>query len=385
MKRSFVTLIATAALLVGACSAPGSVPASGTSATNPPVSRLSSGTETTATSPSTGPIDITDALGRSVTFAAPPRRIVIAGHALFMVADAVYLFPEASSRVVALGNTVQNARSFIAVVDPGYGSKIVLADSAGAEEIAAARPDVVLMKSSNADTLGKPLDALGEKVVYVDFETPDQYSRDLTTLGQLFGDQARAQKLISYFQGQTARVTSAVAGIPVSQKPQVLMLYYSNKNGTVAFNVPPLGYVQSIEVQLAAGRVAWKDAQLGNGWTTVTLEQIAAWAPDQIYVIAYSGDVSRVVDTLKADPQWQALKAVRQGAIHGFPGDYYSWDQPDPRWILGLTWLAATIHPDRFADLDMSSEVRSFYRDLYGMDDAAYDNYVKPYLSGDLP
>jgi len=386
MKRPFITLAAVVGLVVGACSAPSSVPASSMARTSPGASGLASMAATAGgANPSTGPIDVTDALGRSVAFAAPPTRIAIAGKALFMVADAAYLFPEASSRVVALGSTVQNTLAFIPVIDPTYDSKTILDVSAGAEQIAATRPDVVLMKSSNADTLGKPLDALGVKVVYVDFETPDQYARDLKTLGQLFGDDARARQLISYFEGQTARVTAAVAGISDSQKPRVLMLYYSNKNGTVAFNVPPLSYIQSTEAQLAGGQLVWKDAQLGNGWTTVTLEQIAAWDPDQVYLIAYAGNVGSVVNSLKTDPQWQELRAVKKNAIYGFPGDYYSWDQPDPRWVLGLTWLATKIHPDRFAGLDMGAEIQGFYRDLYGMDGAAYEKYLKPYLSGDLP
>jgi iron complex transport system substrate-binding protein len=163
------------------------------------------------------------------------------------------------------------------------------------------------------------------------------------------------------------------------------MLYYSNKNGTVAFNVPPLSYIQSTQAQLAGGQLVWKDARLGNGWTTVTLEQIAAWDPDQVYVIAYAGNVGSVVDSLKTDPQWQELRAAKKHAIYGFPGDYYSWDQPDPRWVLGLTWLAAKIHPDRFTGLDMGAEIQGFYRDLYGVDGAAYEKYLKPYLSGDLP
>jgi iron complex transport system substrate-binding protein len=375
VKRSFLA-VAAAALLVGACSTPGSTPAASIAPSN---------AASIAANPSSGPITITDAMGRNVTFASPPKRVAIAGKALFMVADAVYLFPEASSRIVALGSTVQNKLSFPSVVDPAYATKTILDGSAGAEQIAATQPDVVLMKSSNADTLGKPLDALGVKIVYVDFETPDQYARDLETLGQLFGDAARAQQLIAFFKGQSDRVTTAVAGLGDAEKPGVLLLYYSSKNGTVAFNVPPLSYIQSTEVQLGGGRLVWKDAQLGNGWTTVTLEQIAAWNPDQIYVIAYSGNVSDVVTKLKADPQWQLLSAVKKGALFGFPGDYYSWDQPDPRWVLGLTWLAAKMHPDRFTSLSMDKETRVFYQDLYGMDGAAYDKSVKPFLTGNLP
>jgi hypothetical protein len=52
---------------------------------------------------------------------------------------------------------------------------------------------------------------------------------------------------------------------------------------------------------------------------------------------------------------------------------------------LGLTWLAAKMHPNRFTSLSMDKETRGFYRDLYGMDDAAYDKSVKPFLTGNLP
>jgi iron complex transport system substrate-binding protein len=330
-------------------------------------------------------VEVTDALGRTVDFAAPPARIAIAGKALFMVADAVYLFPEAAERVVALGSTVQNEAGFVPVIDPNYATKTILDGSAGAEEIAAVHPDVVLLKSSNEQTLGRPLEAIGVKVVYVDFETPDQYSRDLTTVGKLLGDMDRANQLIAYFHDQVSSVTSALSGLSQGQKPRVLMLYYSAKNGSVAFNVPPLGYIQTTEVELAGGDPVWKDAQLGTGWTTVSLEQIAAWDPDQIYVIAYNGNVKDVVAGLEADPKWQALRAVKANALYAFPGDYYSWDQPDPRWVLGLRWLALKMHPDRFPGFDMNAQIRAFYGDLYGLDAAAFRKDVQPYLSGDLP
>jgi iron complex transport system substrate-binding protein len=372
MKRSFVAFAAGLAFLAGAC----------TSTATPGASTAALGSA--GNSASAGPITVTDALGRAVEFSTPPARIAIAGKALFMVADAVYLFPEASARIVALGNTVQNARAFIPAIDPAYSGKTVLDQSAGAEEIAATHPDVVLMKSSNQATLGRPLEAIGVKVVYVDFETPDQYSRDLATLGELFADPARARTLSSYFQDQVTRVTSALSGISDAQKPRVLMLYYSAKNGSVAFNVPPLTYVQTAEAELGGGNPVWKDAQLGAGWTTVTLEQIAAWDPDQIYVIAYSGNVGDVVAGLKVDSRWQALRAVKAGAIYAFPGDYYSFDQPDPRWVLGLDWLAARMHPDRFPGFNMDARLRSFYSDLYGLDGAAYAKLVQPYLSGDV-
>lgn len=332
-----------------------------------------------------GEITVTDALGRQVTFAEPPQRIAVTGKALFMVADAIYLFPEASSRVVAIGKTAQGKLDFIPVIDPDYTSKMILDSQAGAEQIAAAKPDVVLLKSSNAEKLGKSLESVNIPVVYVDFETPEQYMRDLTTLGQLFQNEERAEQLIALYQERTDRVTNALADLKDDQKPRVLLLYYSDKDGAIAFNVPPTTFIQSMDVQIGGGQPVWTDAQLGDGWTKVTIEQIAAWDPDQIYIVAYFNSVKDVIASLKADPQWQALRAVKQDTLYGFPGDYYSWDQPDPRWILGLTWMAAKIHPDRFTDLDMDEEIRSFYQDFYNMNDASYQELIQPNLTGDLP
>ena len=330
-------------------------------------------------------ITLTDALGRQVRLARPPQRMVLAGKAVIMLADALYLFPEASSRVVAIGRTVQNKLDFIPVIDPNYAGKTVLESSVGPEQIAAARPDLVLLKSSVAESLGKPVESLGIPVVYADFETPEQYQRDLITLGQIFQNEDRARQLMAFFQQRMERVSRAVADLQEEQKPRVLLLNYSDRDGALAFNVPPLQWMQTLLVQMGGGRPVWKEAQIGQGWTKVTLEQIAAWDADQIYIVAYSGNVSDVIKKLKADPQWQALRAVKQGALYGFPGDYYSWDQPDARWILGLTWIAARIHPERFQSLDMQHEIGSFYQELYRMDDAAYQKYIQPNLVGDLP
>lgn len=333
--------------------------------------------------PASAGFSVTDALGRKVAFASAPQRIAINGKALFMIADAIYLFPEASSRIVAIGNTAQGKYSFAKAIDPSFGEKIALDTNAGAEAIAAAKPDAALLKSSMAGTLGKTVEALGIPVVYVDFETPEQYDRDLATLGALFQNPARATELIAAFRSRTDKVAKAVAGIPEGKRPRALVLYYSEQGGSVAFNVPPLGWMQSIQVKLGGGEPVWKDAQPGNGWTKATIEQIAAWNPDQIFVIAYFSDLDKVIASLKSDPQWAGLGAVKRGALYGFAGDYYSFDQPDPRWVLGLEWMAAKINPTLFPGFDLKAEARAFYRDFYGLGDAAYARIIAPYLHGE--
>ncbi|MCX6056085.1 MAG: ABC transporter substrate-binding protein [Chloroflexi bacterium] len=330
------------------------------------------------------PITVTDALDRTVVFEQPPQKIVLIGKALFMVADAIYLFPEAGNKIAALSPTNQGVYNFIPMIDPTFNAKISLETNAGAEQIAAVQPDLVIMKSMMAETLGAPLEALNIPVLYLDFETADQYKHDLATLGQLFQNPAQAEKIAAFYQEKVDSITQTLSGLTEDQKPSVLLLYYSEKEGTLSFNVPPKAWMQTWMIQTAGGNPVWLDANPGKGWAQVNLEQIAAWNPDTIFIASYIVPVNDVVAKLKADPQWQLLNAVKQDKLYGFATDVYSWDQPDTRWALGLTWVAATLHPELFPGLDITAEAKAFYQELYGMDSAAFEKNIQPILTGSI-
>jgi len=342
-------------------------------------------TQARSSQPAAGAFTVTDALGRQVTFQQPPQRIVLTGKALFMIADAIYTFPEASQRLVALGSTQQGTGNFIPLIDPAFGDKAKLEGDAGAEQIAAVQPDLVILKSSMAESLGKTLEEVKIPVVYIDFETPEQYERDLATLGQLFQNEARAKEVAAFYKERVDRISQAVAGLKEEDKPRVLILYYSDKDGQVAFNVPPLTWMQTLLVQAAGGAPVWADANPGKGWTKVSLEQVAAWDPDQVYIVSYFKPVGEVIAGLKADAQWKELRALKDEKVYGFARDLYSWDQPDTRWALGLLWLAGKINPQLFPDLDIQKEAQVFYQTLYGMDEAAFQKDILPTFAGDLP
>jgi iron complex transport system substrate-binding protein len=343
----------------------------------------SSATEETD-APAVG-LAITDARGETVEFAAPPERVTIAGRGNSMVVNAVYLFPQAETRVVALPTSGQTlAEDFIALVDPAYDEKIHFAREVGAEQIAAVQPDVVLLKRYAVDRLGGPLEALGVPVAAVELETPAQYERDLRLLGQLLGAEARAEEVLEFYRRNQDRVAQALSNLPEDERPQVLLVQYNDRGGEVAFHVPPASWIQTTLVEQAGGQPVWTAASQGDGWTVVNFEQIAVWDPDRIFVVNYFGDVDETVGRLVADPAWQSLTAVETGQIYAFPKDFYSWDQPDPRWILGLTWLATRIHPTRFEEVDMTAQILDFFGHMYRLDEATVREQILPRLQGDV-
>jgi len=328
---------------------------------------------------------VTDALGRQVRFREPPRRIALSGKAVTMIAHALYMFPDAGRRIIAAEKTGEVVSDFIRAIDAEAAGRPPLPELTGPEAIAAQQPDVVVLKSYLAQTLGRSLETLKLPVVYVDLETPEQFYRDLRTLGAMLDQGERAEQLVDYFQAAARRVRDAVAGIPDGERRRVLVLYYSGSRGSAALNVPPASWLQTVMTEMAGGIPVWKDANPGGGWSRVSLEQVYAWDADAVFVTSYAEPSTAVVDRLRHDPRWQSLRALRAGRLHAFAGDFLSWDLPDPRWILGLTWMARKLYPERMGGVDILETVRMFYRTAYDQDDSFFDRKVRPVLRGDLP
>ena len=331
------------------------------------------------------PLEITDATGHTAVLDGIPERVAIAGKATIMVQDAIYLFPEAIEVVIALENRNQSAFSFLPVVDPGLEDKAIFEKNVGPEQIAAVHPEVILMKSFMAEQLGEPLEQLSLPVIYLDLETPEAFYLDLEVLGQVFDNPDRAENLINYYQERVSKTEQLVANVAEDQKPTVLVIKYSDSGGEVAFSVPPVTWLQTRLVEIAGGNPVWKDLDDGGGWVVVNIEQIAAWDPDIVFLIEYSGMALEIKQNIIANPILSNLRAVKNDQLFAFGYDFYSWDQPDTRWILGLQWLATKLHPDLTGEIDILAEVNSFYNELYGMDQDTIDTEVLPRLTGDIP
>lgn len=311
-----------------------------------------------------------------------PERIVQVGSSAFMVENAMYMFPEASGRIIAMADGNQGSGFFAADLDADINSKVILPRTANTEAVLALNPDVVVMKDFLRSRMGEPLERVGVKTLYLNLETPEAWIEDLDLLGGLFGNTRRAAELKQLFKERLSSVEIPLADMAENRKPRTLLLYWSVKDGATAVNIPPLSWIQTRMVEMAGGDPVWKNADLGERWTQTGIEQIAAWNPEVIIVAAYHVNAVDAVELIRLDPTWSSLDAVKNGNLHAFPGDYYSWDQPDARWLLGLQWLASTLHPEEFPDLNMESEARTFFRDFYFLDEADFNSLIAPRLSG---
>lgn len=311
-----------------------------------------------------------------------PQRIVQVGSSAFIIENALYMFPEASERIVAMAEGDQGSGFFAADLDPDIKNKTILPRNTNTEAVLALDPDTVVMKKYLKDRMGEPLERVGIPAVYLDLETPEAWAEDLETIGFMFGNPDRAVELQKLFNQRIEFVESPLAALKESEKPRTLLLYWSVKDGTSSVNIPPISWIQTRIVDMAGGVPVWKDAELDERWTRTGIEQIAVWDPDVIIIAAYHINASDALSQIKKDPSWSNLRAVANNNIHAFPADYYSWDQPDARWLLGLQWLAHSLHPEKYPGLDMENEARQFFRDFFFMGESEFDEFILPRLTG---
>jgi iron complex transport system substrate-binding protein len=314
--------------------------------------------------------------------AAAGNRLVLGGRAVIMVADAVYLFPGAGERVAAIAGADQGLGSFLAAIDPGYAKKPTLDRNAGAEAYAALKPDAIILKSSMKKSLGPSLDALGLRQLYLNLETPEDYSADLRLLGRFLGMERRGDDLVEFYESRVRTIQAAVEKIKPLASPKVLLVQAPGPIGG-AWDVPPVSWMQTRLVEMAKGSPVWTKANPGAGWGSINAEQIAAWDPDYVFVVDYRDDSRLSAARFSSTPSLKGVSAVKKGRVFGFPQDFYSWDQPDVRWILGLEWIARKLYPEAFSSFPMMDSARDFFRFMYGFDKENFDRVILPRLSGD--
>ena len=321
-------------------------------------------------------VTVTDALGREVSLPDTPSRIVLTGKAVIMLIDALYMFPRAGERVVAVGVTDQGLGDFFPVLDPDSDKKARLGKNAGPEEILAQKPDLVLLKSYLRDSLGKPLETAGVPVIYLDLETPAQYERDLRILGDVLAQPERAEEIIALFNDRVENLRQVVSCIA---HPYMLLLNVGTQGGDRIFSVPPKGWIQGDQVELAGGIPVWYEEALSPGWNKVNFEQIARWNPQSLILLSYRGDAADVARELQTDPLWKDIQAVKDGRIFSMPADFYSWGQPDSRWILGAEWIATALRGGDFGGT-FNQNVFSFFHDFYGMPREKVEQAILPLM-----
>jgi iron complex transport system substrate-binding protein len=290
-------------------------------------------------------------------------------------------FTPGRERLIGMEKTAGFSDPLMERLDPAFGKKIFLAPGWTVPEVAALKANVVLGRGRKLEEPFKALVEAGVPVVLLGLDSPEQYERDLATVGTLLAAKERVDELILYYRDLYGRIVIGTAGLSADAKPRILLARAVLAGGTADLSLPPLGSMPTGLVR-AAGGTPWEDAADKNGVTKpLSMAALATWNPDLIVLsVPAAADPAAVLAAFRADPRAQTLKALKPGRIFTLPSDLEAWDTADPRWIMGLDWLAAQVNPGRFPAYSLDTDVITFFDKLYGFDKAAVAALITPVL-----
>jgi iron complex transport system substrate-binding protein len=300
-----------------------------------------------------------DLAGRELTLPENPRRLVT----FVGPTPEKILMLGAADRLVGK-NAYAVAGAWALEVYPKFGEMALFKSpmDPNVEELVGLAPDIIYYWSMNEQI--ERLESAGLKVVVAQLtannpSTVDEFiafqKKEVDVIADSIGDETkqRAKLWNDYFDEKVRFVRGRTAALPEGDRKKV---YFScSDDGLECFSKN--SYPQFI-VELAGGNFVAKDTNEEVN-ATVSLEGIINWDPDLI--IMGRADST---DGIVTDERWGEIAAVKNGNVILPPDGVMFWDYSS-ECVLLMQFLAKTMYPDIFADLDMVAETKAYYKKFY--------------------
>jgi iron complex transport system substrate-binding protein len=250
---------------------------------------------------------------------------------------------------------------------PAIHGKPVIGRLKNVEALVKARPDVIIVWGDKKNPIHKPseeaLAHLGIPYVYVtvgDLADLPDYPAAYAFLGRLLGKEERTARESAYCRHALAEVEAVVGKIPKERRPRVYLA--EGKDGLRSecddsLHVHLLKLAGDLDVHRC-------HTSCHKGYEPVTLEQVAAYNPDVILA-----QDKGFFETVRTDPAWSEIKAVRDGRVYLIPKQPFNWFDRPPSFmrILGLKWLMTRLYPQDYR-IDLTAETVAFFKLFLSVD-----------------
>ena len=270
-------------------------------------------------------LTIVDMLGREVTLAASPRRIIS------LVPSATELIFALGGEERLVGRTDYCDYPEAAKTKPSVGGMI----SPSLETIVALKPDVVIATTSgNREETFTKLTQIGIPVYAIHAHRIAEVLEVTARLGELTGRQAAVTTLVAEFERRLRAVTDAVRAY---RRPRVLYVVWPDP-----LLVPARDAIVTELIGLAGGDSITAGER--GDYPRFSIEAAVARGPEVIMLARHGTGTGPM-----ARDKWDrltSLPAVKAGRIH--PVDGNLMHRYGLRLLDGVEGLARAIHPEAF-------------------------------------
>lgn len=232
------------------------------------------------------------------------------------------------------------------------------------EQLMLMKPDIVFCTETQFElltTAGIPAVVFSSS--NWEYNAIDTFGAWVTLFGQIFQDEERATDIVEYGNEVYEMIQTRLAEAGDSlEKPQTFF-YFNYSDGTI--------FTSAHFAEWWANSVGAVNSATGieGSSVEVNMEQIYAWNPDFIFLTNFIPFLEEdIYQNTIEDQDWSTVKAVQEGKVYKIPLGVYRWFPPSADTPLMLMWLAKTVHPELFSDIDMNEETLKYYKNFYNID-----------------
>lgn len=241
------------------------------------------------------------------------------------------------------------------------------AQTAEAEKILSCNPDIVISEYEDADKADALQEQLGVPVITLksgpDGVFDESFRQSMTMLGILFDNEEKAERLIAFIQGEAADISARTAGVSEEEKPGVYICGLGNWGTTnhlmtaqryIAFDLANVrNVVAGLENPGIQAIEEEKFVALGEKTDIMIMDAAAVKNIKPLY-----DEDNTLFDSCKA---WQEGEVYLQMAYNAYYTNYETA-------LVNAWFLAKSVYPDLFEDIDMTEKTNEITRMFLGQE-----------------
>lgn len=297
-----------------------------------------------------------------------PKNIKKLGVVPMPWAYVVYAFDGNSERLAAIHPGTKGAYKgkFLETKDKHFGkvdTKLINQNfSVNMEGMAGAGVEACLMWQYQEQD-AKKLKAIGVKPILIYNDTVDSLKKSFAIVGKLLNKEEKAQKLIAYYDSSYNSIVKHKDEVEKAKKPTVLFLRNSQLRlqGNDNFMHEAL--------KIGGAHNPFEQSALDSNNKNISMEQVYKINPDIILLSNFDKFVpDDLYNNKLAGQDWSTVKAVKEKRVYKVPLGIYRWDAPGVETPLMMRWIAHTMQPAIFKDVNIKKETKDFYKDFLNME-----------------
>jgi len=326
------------------------------------------------------PVEITDAIGRTITLAEPAKRVVlnfnfeeftaVAGKDGWAKVVGMSRAPWAGWRPAIFERYSAVIPTLAAMPDVGFTED----NSFSAEKVIALRPDLLILAEwafRELETQRKQLEAAGIPILVIDYnaQSLERHLASTRALGKATGNEARAEELAGLYEREYRDVLARIARSTAPKKKVYVEL---GQAGPETIGNSYSGTMWG-KILNTLGAVNLADGKLAGPWGPIHAEQVLADDPDVIFIAgsswinrplavktgyAATPEITRAsLSPYAKRPGWADLKAAKTGSIHaiehGLARTLFDF--------VAMQYIAKQLYPDAFQDVDPEASFKAYH------------------------